>query len=168
MPDLLTIERLSAGYGEAVVLSNVSLSLVEGKALALLGRNGMGKTTLINTIVGVTRRFGGTIALDGADITALRPEQRAHAGVGWVPVDLALAITDSGREEDRHFGNDPGDFVVMNLDQDVVVNSPLGGRFTAFGLQNILHWYRGSRSIRDERVQEKWQVRKEPLASRGA
>jgi branched-chain amino acid transport system ATP-binding protein len=85
MPDLLTIERLSAGYGEAVVLSNVSLSLVEGKALALLGRNGMGKTTLINTIVGVTRRFGGTIALDGADITALRPEQRAHAGVGWVP-----------------------------------------------------------------------------------
>jgi branched-chain amino acid transport system ATP-binding protein len=85
MPDLLTIERLSAGYGEAVVLSNVSLSLVEGKALALLGRNGMGKTTLINTIVGVTRRFGGTIALDGADITALRPEQRAHAGIGWVP-----------------------------------------------------------------------------------
>jgi branched-chain amino acid transport system ATP-binding protein len=85
MPDLLTIERLSAGYGEAVVLSNVSLSLVESKALALLGRNGMGKTTLINTIVGVTRRFGGTIALDGADITALRPEQRAHAGVGWVP-----------------------------------------------------------------------------------
>jgi branched-chain amino acid transport system ATP-binding protein len=77
MPDLLTIERLSAGYGEAVVLSNVSLSLVEGNALALLGRNGMGKTTLINTIVGVTRRFG--------DNTALRPEQRAHAGVGWVP-----------------------------------------------------------------------------------
>jgi len=87
MPDLLTIERLSAGYGEAVVLSNVSLSLVEGKALALLGRNGMGKTTLINTIVGVTRRFGGTIALDGADITALRPEQRAHAGIAWVPQD---------------------------------------------------------------------------------
>jgi branched-chain amino acid transport system ATP-binding protein len=85
MPDLLTIERLSAGYGEAVVLSNVSLSLVEGKALALLGRNGMGKTTLINTIVGVTRRFGGTVVLDGADITALRPEQRAHAGIGWVP-----------------------------------------------------------------------------------
>jgi branched-chain amino acid transport system ATP-binding protein len=85
MPDLLTIERLSAGYGEAVVLSNVSLSLVEGQALALLGRNGMGKTTLINTIVGVTRYFGGAIALDGADITALRPEQRAHAGIGWVP-----------------------------------------------------------------------------------
>ena len=49
MPDLLAIEQLSAGYGEAVVLSNVSLSLAEGEALALLGRNGMGKTTLINT-----------------------------------------------------------------------------------------------------------------------
>jgi branched-chain amino acid transport system ATP-binding protein len=85
MPDLLTIERLSAGYGEAVVLSDVSLTLVEGEALALLGRNGMGKTTLINTIVGVTRYFGGTIALDGRDIARLRPEQRAHAGIGWVP-----------------------------------------------------------------------------------
>jgi branched-chain amino acid transport system ATP-binding protein len=85
MPDLLAIEQLSAGYGEAVVLSNVSLSLVEGQALALLGRNGMGKTTLINTIVGVTHYFGGTIALDGADITKLRPDQRAQIGIGWVP-----------------------------------------------------------------------------------
>jgi branched-chain amino acid transport system ATP-binding protein len=85
MPDLLPIEQLSAGYGEAVVLSDVSLSLVEGQALALLGRNGMGKTTLINTIVGVTHYFGGAIALDGADITKLRPDQRAHIGIGWVP-----------------------------------------------------------------------------------
>jgi len=85
MPDLLTIEHLSAGYGEAVVLSNVSLSLLEGQALALLGRNGMGKTTLINTIVGVTHYFGGKISLDGADITKLRPDQRAHVGIGWVP-----------------------------------------------------------------------------------
>jgi branched-chain amino acid transport system ATP-binding protein len=85
MPELLTIENLSAGYGEAVVLSHVSLSLLEGQALALLGRNGMGKTTLINTIVGVTRYFGGKIMLDGADITGLRPDQRAHIGIGWVP-----------------------------------------------------------------------------------
>jgi branched-chain amino acid transport system ATP-binding protein len=85
MRELLRIENLSAGYGEAVVLSNVSLNLAEGQALALLGRNGMGKTTLVNTVVGVTRYFGGTIVLDGADITKLRPDQRAHIGVGWVP-----------------------------------------------------------------------------------
>jgi branched-chain amino acid transport system ATP-binding protein len=85
MPDLLIIEQLSAGYGEARVLSDVSLSLVEGQALALLGRNGMGKTTLINTIVGVTHYFSGNISLDGADLTRLRPDQRAHIGIGWVP-----------------------------------------------------------------------------------
>jgi branched-chain amino acid transport system ATP-binding protein len=85
MPELLSIENLSAGYGEAIVLSGVSLTIAEGQALALLGRNGMGKTTLVNTIVGVTRYFGGRIALDGADLTRLRPDQRAHAGVGWVP-----------------------------------------------------------------------------------
>jgi branched-chain amino acid transport system ATP-binding protein len=85
MPELLRIDRLFAGYGEAVVLSGISLSLAEGHSLALLGRNGMGKTTLISTIVGVTRYFSGKIALDGIDLTRLRPEQRAHAGIGWVP-----------------------------------------------------------------------------------
>ena len=85
MPELLAIERLSAGYGEAIVLSEISLTLAEGESLALLGRNGMGKTTLVNSIVGVTRYRGGTIRLDGRDITRLRPDQRAHAGIGWVP-----------------------------------------------------------------------------------
>ena len=85
MPDLLTIENLRAGYGEAVVLPNMSLRLPESQVLALLGRNGTGKTTLINSIVGVTRRFGGTIALRGRDITAMRPDQRARDGIGWVP-----------------------------------------------------------------------------------
>src|SRR5512139_381782 len=85
MRELLAIESLRAGYGEAVVLPNMSLRLQEGQVLALLGRNGTGKTTLINSIVGVTRRFGGTIALAGADVTALRADQRARAGIGWVP-----------------------------------------------------------------------------------
>ena len=85
MPDLLCIEALRAGYGEAVVLPQMSLRLPEGQVLALLGRNGTGKTTLINSIVGVTRRFGGTISLGGLDITRMRPDQRARAGIGWVP-----------------------------------------------------------------------------------
>src|SRR6266852_2383439 len=85
MPELLSIEGLRAGYGEAVVLANVSLTIAEGSAIALLGRNGMGKTTLIDSVIGVTRRFGGMIRLDGRDITPLRPDRRAHAGIGWVP-----------------------------------------------------------------------------------
>ena len=85
MPELLAIDSLTAGYGEAVVLSKLSLSLDEGQSLALLGRNGMGKTTLVNSIIGVTRYRGGTIRLGGQDITGLRADQRAHQGVGWVP-----------------------------------------------------------------------------------
>jgi branched-chain amino acid transport system ATP-binding protein len=85
MADLLAIENLRAGYGEAVVLAQISLTIPEGQSLALLGRNGMGKTTLVNSIVGVTRYRGGTIRLGGRDITNLRADQRAHAGVGWVP-----------------------------------------------------------------------------------
>src|SRR6266513_5418700 len=85
MPDLLSIEGLRAGYGEAVVLPDLSLRLAEGQVLALLGRNGTGKTTLINSIVGVNKRFGGTIALGGLNITSMRPDQRARAGIGWVP-----------------------------------------------------------------------------------
>jgi branched-chain amino acid transport system ATP-binding protein len=85
MTEILKLENLRAGYGEAVVLPGLSLILEQGRSLALLGRNGMGKTTLVNSIVGVTRRFGGRILLGGKDISALRPDQRAHAGIGWVP-----------------------------------------------------------------------------------
>ncbi len=85
MADVLEVEGLTAGYGAAVVLRGLSLRLEEGRSLAVLGRNGMGKTTLLNTVVGVTRRFGGTIRLSGRDVTALPPERRARAGIGWVP-----------------------------------------------------------------------------------
>jgi branched-chain amino acid transport system ATP-binding protein len=85
MAELLSLDRLKAGYGEAVVLAEISLGLDHGQALALLGRNGMGKTTLINSIVGVTRYRAGVIRLAGRDITKLPPAQRARAGVGWVP-----------------------------------------------------------------------------------
>src|SRR6201988_2844553 len=85
MPDLLAIENLRAGYGEAIVLPNMSLRMPEGQVLAVLGRNGTGKTTLMNSIVGVVRRFGGRVELGGRDITAMRPDQRARAGIGWVP-----------------------------------------------------------------------------------
>ncbi len=85
MAELLVIEGLKAGYGDAIVLPDVSLSLAEGRSLALLGRNGVGKTTLINSIIGVTRRHAGRITLAGKDITSHSPEQRAQGGIGWVP-----------------------------------------------------------------------------------
>jgi branched-chain amino acid transport system ATP-binding protein len=85
MPDLLRLDHLCAGYGEALILSDMSFSLAEGEALALLGRNGTGKTTLVNSIMGLTRWRGGSVFLAGTDITAWRAEQRAQAGIGWVP-----------------------------------------------------------------------------------
>ncbi|MDE2578713.1 MAG: ABC transporter ATP-binding protein [Hyphomicrobiales bacterium] len=85
MSALLDIQNLAAGYGEAIVIGDLSLALKQGESLALLGRNGAGKTTLMNSIIGVTRRRGGRIMLDGRDITALKPDKRARAGVGWVP-----------------------------------------------------------------------------------
>ena len=85
MAELLRVRGLSAGYGQAVVVHDIELSIEAGQSLALLGRNGTGKTTLVNTLIGVTRRHGGTIELAGRDVTALPPHARAAAGIGWVP-----------------------------------------------------------------------------------
>ena len=89
MTELLNVQGLSAGYGEAVVLNNVSLSLKAGETLALLGRNGTGKTTLINTLAGATRQHAGSISLgSGTSALALHrlpSHERAAAGIGWVP-----------------------------------------------------------------------------------
>jgi len=96
VPDLLRLEAVTAGYGDAVVLEAVSLALEPGGSLALLGRNGVGKSTLLLTIMGLTRLHGGRLwwraagdagAELGADMNLARlsPQRRAHAGLGWVP-----------------------------------------------------------------------------------
>ena len=85
MAELLNVENLSAGYGEAVVLHEVSLRLDEGQTLALLGRNGTGKTTFMNTLAGATRQHEGRISLGGQVLNRLKPHERAAAGIGWVP-----------------------------------------------------------------------------------
>jgi len=85
MAELLRVDGLRSGYGEAVVVQGISLAVEQGQSLALLGRNGTGKTTLLNSLVGVTRRHAGRITLAGQDITALPPHLRAAAGIGWVP-----------------------------------------------------------------------------------
>jgi branched-chain amino acid transport system ATP-binding protein len=85
MAELLRVEQLHAGYGEAVVLHGINLSLGEGETMALLGRNGTGKTTLIDTLVGTTRQHGGQIFLGGQALHTLPSHVRAAAGIGWVP-----------------------------------------------------------------------------------
>lgn len=85
MADLLRVQNLRAGYGEAVVVNGVSFQLAESRSIALLGRNGVGKTTLLSALVGANTLQGGQIWLDGRDITRLRSDQRAGIGIGWVP-----------------------------------------------------------------------------------
>ena len=82
---LLQVQGLRCGHGDAVVLSDISFTLEAGESLALLGRNGMGKTTLLDTLVGVAKRHAGTITLDGRAVHTLPAHERAAAGIGWVP-----------------------------------------------------------------------------------
>jgi branched-chain amino acid transport system ATP-binding protein len=81
---LLALENLRAGYGDAVVLDNVSLAMREHGSLAVLGRNGVGKTTLIMSIMGCTQTMRGAVKWRGADITGLPTHRRAKLGLGWV------------------------------------------------------------------------------------
>lgn len=86
----LEVEDLSAGYGPTRVLEGVSFAVPAGARLAVLGRNGMGKTTLLASLAGQTKRYGGRIRLGGADITPLSTASRAHAGLGYVPQTRAI------------------------------------------------------------------------------
>jgi branched-chain amino acid transport system ATP-binding protein len=85
MARLLAADRLTAGYGDSIVLEEVSLELDEGGSLALLGRNGVGKTTLLLTLLGLTRLKSGSISWRGEEIADLPTFRRAQAGLGWVP-----------------------------------------------------------------------------------
>jgi len=85
MAELLRVEGLKSGYGEAVVVQGIDLVLEKGRSLSLLGRNGTGKTTFLNTLVGATRRHAGRIVLGGQDISTMASHKRAAAGIGWVP-----------------------------------------------------------------------------------
>ncbi len=90
MAELLAVEGLTAGYGDAIVLEDVALALEEGDSLALLGRNGMGKTTLLVTLMGLTRMRGGTLRWRGRDLAAMPTHQRSRSGIGWVPQERSM------------------------------------------------------------------------------
>ena len=90
MTALLEVRELSAGYGAAVVLEAIGFSLAEGESLALLGRNGVGKSTLITTLMGLTTRHAGSIVFAGAELGKVATFARARAGLGWVPQERGV------------------------------------------------------------------------------
>ena len=85
MPELLRVENVTAGYGDGIVLDDVSVAIDEGDSLAVLGRNGMGKTTLLVTLMGFTRVRNGRITWRGTDLAGMPSHARSRAGLGWVP-----------------------------------------------------------------------------------
>jgi branched-chain amino acid transport system ATP-binding protein len=92
---LLEVRGLTAGYGDAVVLEDISLAIEEGHGLAILGRNGVGKTTLMLALMGHARRFEGELRFAGASFVHLAPSERVPMGLGWVPQerDIFLSLT---------------------------------------------------------------------------
>ncbi len=86
----LRAENLRAGYGDTVVLEGVTLDLPPGGTLAVLGRNGVGKTTLLATVMGHTTLHGGTLEFAGAALASLPPYRRARLGIGFVPQEREI------------------------------------------------------------------------------
>ena len=81
---ILSLNKVRAGYGDALVLQDISVNVPENGALAVLGRNGVGKSTMLLTIMGNTQMRSGTITFRGADISRMPTHSRARAGIGWV------------------------------------------------------------------------------------
>ncbi len=86
----LELAAVSAGYGETVVLESLDLRLAQGECVSVIGRNGVGKTTLLATVMGHTVLHGGAISLNGADIAAAPAHRRARAGLGYVPQEREI------------------------------------------------------------------------------
>ena len=85
MADALALQHVSAGYGETVVLEDITLTLAQGESLSVIGRNGVGKSTLLGTVMGHTTLHGGTILLGGRPLDRVPVFRRARQGIGFVP-----------------------------------------------------------------------------------
>ena len=85
MTNLLEIQGLNTFYGKSHILRDVDLSVKSGEMVCLIGRNGVGKTTLLKSLIGLLRPRSGTMAFDGAQLDRQAPHQRARAGIGYVP-----------------------------------------------------------------------------------
>lgn len=114
MPDILEVEAVTAGYDRTIVLEEVSVTLPRGAALAVLGRNGVGKTTLMRTIAGHASLQRGRIRLDGTEITRLPAWARTRLGLGLVPQEREIfpSLTVS---ENITIGGRPGTWTLDRL-----------------------------------------------------
>ena len=101
--ELLSVQGLTSGYGTAAVLRNISLSVSKGEIVVVLGKNGMGKSTLLKTIMGFVSPFSGTVSLDGDDVTNIRPHMMARSGVAHTPQEHTL-FPDLTVEENLRLG----------------------------------------------------------------
>jgi len=107
VPDLLTADGLCAGYGDSTVLEGVSFALEQGGSLALIGRNGVGKTTLLLTLMGLTRLRRGRLFMRGKDISRMPTYLRSRHGLGWVPQER-LCFPSLTVDEHMHVVARPG------------------------------------------------------------
>jgi urea transport system ATP-binding protein len=95
---LLELQHVTSYYGRTPILRDINMSLEEGQCITVLGRNGVGKTTLIKTIMGLTTRMTGTLKIDGEDSTALAAYERSTAGLGAIPQGRGIMPNFSVRE----------------------------------------------------------------------
>ena len=98
MPNALELQKVSAGYGETVVIEDIDLALAPGECVSVIGRNGVGKTTLLATVMGHTTLHSGNVTLNGQDISSMPSFRRALAGVGFVPQEREIFPSLSVRE----------------------------------------------------------------------
>lgn len=82
---MLSVQQVEAGYGESIILRNVSIRVQPGQVVCLLGRNGVGKTTLMKSIIGLLKTAKGSIRFNEVDLTRKLPSERARSGIGYVP-----------------------------------------------------------------------------------
>ena len=102
-PPILSVEGLSGGYGQLRVLRDLDLALPEGRVCALLGRNGVGKTTLMRTLAGLLKPHAGRVMFNGTDVTSAGPQERAALGLCFIPEGRAVYRSLTVEENIRMF-----------------------------------------------------------------
>jgi branched-chain amino acid transport system ATP-binding protein len=131
MAEALVLRNVSAGYGETVVLEDINLVLAQGESLSVIGRNGVGKTTLLATVMGHTALHQGEVLLGGARLDRLPTFRRARSGIGWVPQEREIFPSLTVREN-LTIGARPGHWTQERV-FDLFPN--LGARLSNMGNQ---------------------------------